>query len=294
MRRHFLSLFLSIFFLTSFCQAQDFSMTLDQSKVRLIIPPGGSKAGIIKARSFSKKSIRVKVYAEDWLYDKTQDGSKSFFPEKTTPLSCAEWVKFSPAELIIGPLGTGTVNYVVRLPEDAVGGHYCVIFFESQVIESPVEQKGAPSNELRVGTELHVRLGSLFYIEAKGKIDRKVDLGNFSASINTDKNLELKFDFKNTGNTDITADTTFDIMDKKGNVYARGKFNTVYTLPGDSAVLSSVWKEPLKKGNYDCVITSDLGKALMEAGIGRGPVVVKEAELLIGDNGEIIKAGELK
>jgi hypothetical protein len=77
-------------------------------------------------------------------------------------------------------------------------------------------------------------------------------------------------------------------------VVARGEFNKVYTLPGDVAQLVASTQEDITKGKYDLVITLDLGKALEEAGQGRGPVITKEASLDVSESGEVRAVGDLK
>ena len=93
---------------------------------------------------------------------------------------------------------------------------------------------------------------------------------------------------------DITAGGTFNIIDNKGMVYARGEFEKVYTFPKDKGKLIAKWKEPLPQGYYDLVLTLDLGKAEEELGLGRGPVYTKEADLKIGSGGKITKVGEIR
>lgn len=221
------------------------------------------------------------------------DGTKDFFSAKTTPLSCADWISFNPAEFTIPPYGVVGVNFIARVPADAQGGHYAVMFFETTYLK-PGEETGQ-TEELRAGAYLNVRLGSLIYIEAKDKVKRLTELSNFSLSKDAkNKYFFINLDFKNIGNVDITAGGTFDIIDKQGMVLARGEFNNVYTFPGDTAKLSATWKEPIPRGRYDLVLTLDLGKALEELGLGRGPVITKEAEIEIGANGEVLEVGELK
>ena len=77
-------------------------------------------------------------------------------------------------------------------------------------------------------------------------------------------------------------------------VIARGVLNDVYTFPAASAKLAATLKESLPAGKYDLVFTIDLGKALEEANMGRGPVITKEAEISIGENGKILNIGQLK
>lgn len=260
---------------------------LDQAKVRLIIPPGSSKAGTIKVENFSSETKRVKVYLEDWLYLPACDGTKDFKPAGTTELSAAEWISFVPSELVILPYGKETLSYTVKVPPDAKGGRYAVMFFESAL--------GENEKMVREGVSVNfaVSVASLFYIEPQGTVDRRVQIGDFKVDKKED-GFYISAKFSNIGNVDITAAGTFFIIDQKGMVYARGEFNNVYTLPGDTTTLIAYWKEPIPKGRYDLVCTIDIGRALEELNLGRGPVITKESKIEIGDYGQVVSVTELK
>lgn len=285
-----LLVFLSCSILLTFSDLYAYrAIQLDQPKVRLIIPPGQSKTGRIEVKNPSNEPKAVKVYIEDWVYA-AGDGSKKFMPPGTTNLSCANWISFAPAEFTVPALGKQYVNYTVRVPKDAVGGYYAAFFFES-AMGQPAEK-----TEAMVSMPVAIRIGSLFYIEPEGTINRAAQLGKLSLERKSkDMPLVINLDFKNTGNVDIIAGGNFNIIDNQGIVYARGEFNKkIYTFPAGTAKLTATSKEPLPKGEYDFIITLDLGGALEELGMGRGPVVTKEARIEIGQNGEILEVGELK
>ncbi|MCX5713573.1 MAG: hypothetical protein NT033_01925, partial [Candidatus Omnitrophica bacterium] len=258
---------------------------LDKTKIRLSISPGSSKSGYIMVENPSDEIRHVKVYLEDWRYA-SQDGSKEFSPPGTSDLSATGWISFLPVEFDLLPLAKQKLSYTVRVPAGALGGHYAIMFFEIG------EPNRTPEG---IVVNLAVRMGSLFYVEPEGTIKKFHQLSNFNIQKNEPTNgLNLSLDFQNTGNVDITCGGTFDIIDKRGKVYARGEFSKGYTLPSDTTKLVASWKEPLPQGNYDVVVTLDLGKALEELQIGRGPIVVKESELEIGEAGEVVKIGPLK
>lgn len=261
---------------------------LDKPKIRLIIPPGQSKTGRIEVKNPSPESREIKIYIEDWVYaDDT--GSKNFMPSGTADLSCANWIDFVPAEFTVPAFGEQYINYTVRVPPDAKGGHYAVIFFESRM------GKPEATADAMAVVPVAIRVGSLLYVEPAGTIKRAAQIENLSLSRESkDSPLEIKVDFKNIGNVDITAAGNFNIIDKAGIVYGRGEFNTVYTFPSDVTKLTATWKGPIPKGKYDLIITIDLGKALEELGMGRGPAIVREAEIEIGENQEVERVGELK
>ena len=258
---------------------------IDAPKVRLSILPGETKAGTIQVTNNSSEEKQIKVYLQDWLYLPACDGTKEFKPAATTKLSAANWISFAPSDLTISAYGKQPLNYTVRVPADAKGGHYAVMFFE----DSGGNSKAGGG----VNVSLAVRLGALFYIEAQGAVDKSSKIEDFKVEKKEDK-LFITAKFTNTGNLDITAKSTFVIMDEKGLPFARGEFNQLFTFPGYSASLTGIWKEPLPKGKYDLVLTINVGRAQEEAGLGRGEVVTKEAEIEIGDNGEVVSVGELK
>ena len=268
-------------------EAQAINLIIEEGKVRLSILPGQTKTGTINIKNTSSDSIEIKAYLEDWYYLPVADGSKEFKPANTNALSCASWISFAPAEFSIPAYGKQIVSYTVKVPKGVSGGHYAVLFFESSMAR--------PDSKEGVGVAVSIRMGSLFYIEPEGTIKREIRLGKLSVDRESEEApLNISLDFKNTGNVDITASGTFHIIDDSGMVYARGEFDKAYTFAGDAGKLASNWSEAIPKGRYDLILTIDIGKALEEAGLGRGPVVTKEAGLEVGDRGQIIGVRELK
>lgn len=276
-----------VFCFLNFPCLQAATVRINPTKIRLIIPPGESKSGVIEVENPSDESIVVKAYLQDWAYTNSHDGTKEFFPAGTTSLSGSSWISLSFSEFVIPAFTKQNINYTVKVPLKAQGGHYAVLFFESLL--------GKPKIRESASLGVVVRIGALFYIEPQGTVTRLAEISNLSLTKKSkDKTLNIRFDFKNTGNADITCKGTFHIMDSQGMIVARSEFNDAYTFPGDTAKLAADWKEPLKKGKYDLILTMDIGRALEEAGLGGGQVITKEAGLEIGSNGEVTSVGALK
>lgn len=282
-----LFIFFFIFCFLNLFEVQAATVRINPTKIRLTIPPGESKSGVIEVENPGDDALIVKAYLQDWAYSSSQNGSKEFMPSGSTPLSCSNWVSIYFSDFVIPGKGKQTLNYTVKVPVGAQGGHYAVLFFESLLSKPSLKD----SAELGVV----IRMGALFYIEPEGTIKRSAEISNPVLEKDLqDKSLKISLDLKNTGNTDITASGTFHIMDKKGMILARSEFNDVFTFPGDKAKFEASWKEALPKGKYDLIFTIDIGKALEELSLGRGPVITKEAEIEIGDKGAVLKVGELK
>ncbi|MFH1246001.1 MAG: hypothetical protein V1662_05895 [Candidatus Omnitrophota bacterium] len=252
--------------------AEAASLRVEQAKVRVAVLPGDAKSGRAALFNPSDKAANVEVYVEDWTFSSALDGSKTFYPPGTTELSCARWISFAPAQFTIAPFGKEEIKYTVHCPQDAAGAHFAVMFFET-ALGNAVDEEG-------VGVSVRGRLGVLFYVEPRGTIKKEAKLDNLQITENGQA-VDIQLDFVNNGNTDIYPEGTFYIMDNKGVIVARGKFEKAYTLPGDEITLSSSISpgnvSKLLPGEYDLVITIDLGDL---------PKVV-EAELKIAASGKI-------
>lgn len=287
MRKYFIFFVLFFSFGLFACAQAAEIVQVQPAKVRLLISPGNAQTGSITVVNYDRVPKKVRAYLEDWKYLPACDGTKDFQPAGTSSLSAASWISFLPAEFTVGAFGKQAVNYSVKVPADARGGHYSVLFFESYLGEPETAPEGA------VNVNVAVRVAVLFYIEAKGAINRQVKVDNLKIEKAQDR-YNVSVNFANTGNADATAKATFFIIDQKGLAFARGDFNEIYAFPQDSTTLNSYWKEIIPKGTYDFILTVDIGKALKEAGLGDVPPVTKEASIQVGDNGEVIRVGELK
>jgi hypothetical protein len=263
---------------------------MNQSKIRLSIPAGERSFGEITLENPSDEVKIVHLYLEDWYYQPDGSGAKEFLPANSLPSSACPWITFSPADLILPAFSKQKINYAVSVPVGAKGARFATLFFETSLGKEELSSSGRSA-----GLDVNVRVATLFYVEVKGTVERMASITNLKVKNSGDgPGLEISLDFENTGNTDISTTGSFNIMNSEGLVSARGAFNSVYTLGGGKGVLSGSWGEKLAPGEYDLVITVDLGKALIEAGFEGGPVITKEASVTIGENNQVVRVGLLK
>lgn len=265
MKKSYLISVLILFFSLSMAPST-FSLTVgtDTPKLKLTIKPGETSSGAIQVNNSGNKPVTVTAYISDWVYKSEGDGNKTFSPPATTPLSCAHWINLSSTEFELYPDEIRAVNYTVTVPDEATGGHYAVIFFESDMGIQEI-------NGMNV--KIKGRVGSLVYIESEGHVIQKGEISRVKVEAPKGGDpLKIKVDFMNQGNVDITAKGTFHIIDQTGNIYARDKLEEMYTLPGDKVNSVTTWSGTLDKGEYDVILTYDLGK---------DQTLVKEAKLII-------------
>ncbi|HNW40069.1 MAG TPA: hypothetical protein PKI44_06585 [Candidatus Omnitrophota bacterium] len=264
---------------------------MSQSKIRVVVSPGERAFGEITLDNPTDENKVMRLYLEDWYYLPGGSGAKEFLPAKSLPTSACSWITFSPAEVVIPAFGKQKINYSINVPADASGARFATLFFETLMSKGRIS-----AADRSAGLDVHVRVATLFYVEVKGTVKRSAKINNLNIqpSKETKEALDFTLDFENTGNTDITTSGNFSLINNDGMVAARGALNNVYTFPGGKGSLLGTWKGNIPAGDYDLVVTVDLGKALADAGTGRGPVITKEASVAMGENNQVVQIGQLK
>lgn len=246
MKRRILFFIVSCYLFLAPCAWAVEIINIDKPKVRINVAPGKEQRGSIKVTNPTPEPKEVRVYLEDWYYLVPFDGAKEFKPSGSLPHSAGSWINFAPSDFTVPAYGSKLVSFTVKIPKEAKGGHYAVLFFEMML--------GKPEAEEGVNVGVAVRIASLFYVEPKGTIVREAKVENLSLEQQANQ-LNIEADLVNIGNTDITSKGTFYIIDRKGIVYARGKFNDIYMLPGDSGRLEATAGSKLSAGVYDLIMT---------------------------------------
>jgi len=228
-----------------------FALYIAPSSFKKSAKPGDTITGSVTVYNKADYAMGIRAYEQDWIYD--EDGTKKFLPPGTTSLSCAEWINIFPRKFTVAAQSEKSVQFTITLPEDAEGGYYAVIFFESIDMS-----EGEGERDITVG--FAARLGTIVYLETEGSSVKEGEIEGISIrppSANTP--FLLKFTFKNKGNTFLKAEGMLNIMDDDGNLYGRQKFGPIMTLPGDENESKVEWFGDLEKGEYNAVITLDLG-----------------------------------
>lgn len=245
--------------------AQAATIRISTPKIELELEPGETYSGDIIAENPTEEPLKAKVYLEDWVYVPGGNGEKRFAPAGTTAQSASSWITFTPSQETIPAYGRITARYTIKVPQDAKGGFYSVMFFET-ILGSGIDTEGV--NVLVAG-----RIGALFFIHIKGTVERQGDIQSVDVNPPSgNKPMEITTTFKNTGNIDVNLGGKFLIMDAEGKILGRGDLARIYTFPGATESGKTQWVGRLSKGSYQLLLTYDLGK---------GTTVVKEQPLVI-------------
>ncbi|MBP9733330.1 MAG: hypothetical protein KBD07_03020 [Candidatus Omnitrophica bacterium] len=229
------------------------TIRIDEARVRLEMTPGETKAGQIHISNPTDGTVTVKVYTEDWEYLDSGNGDKDFFPAGTLPNTASPWITYNPSLLVIEPFGKQTVDYTIAVPSAVDGGtRYSIMFFETSL--------GVGQNEEGASVSVAGRIGSLFYVDIAGTVrhEGKIELLEFTPGKGNRPSV-IRPVFKNTGNTSLTVEGEFMLIDAEGAAKARGKLNPIYSREGSTTSQETEWPGRLAPGTYDGVFTFDLG-----------------------------------
>ncbi len=246
----------AIFVLTSAASA--FSLNVDPSSLFLSAGQGESVSGQIIVENKGNQEITVRAYAEDWTF--LPDRSKSFRKPGSVQNSCSKWITVHPDEFKLAAGEAKKVNYTLSAPQDAIGGYYSVIFFETQQNDPDLLKT---ANVIIAG-----RIGTIVYFDAKGNSEKKMSIESFKVSKSVPgKPMYFKLGVKNEGNSYVAPSGNIVIVDDLANLQARIDIQKKYVLQGESLVLQEKWISTLPAGEYDVIATLDYG--------GEAPVSLK-------------------
>ncbi|MCA9394856.1 MAG: hypothetical protein KC900_11675 [Candidatus Omnitrophica bacterium] len=248
-------------FLVLFATKAGAQLLMEESRVQLTVTPGETVVDGMNIHNTGQQDVDIRVYWQDFEYVPPYTGKKNFTPPGTSKYSMGEWVTYSPQVLTVPAQGKREIRYTIKVPEDATGGHYGVLFFERSLSASPQN----------TGVNIITRLGSLFYLET---------VDSDKSAVVDEVRVQDEFirgRFANEGDVFLFPRGVYYLVDNDGVPADRGEIDTMYVMPDTAAEFSVVLDGALAVGDYTMVITFDLGG---------GESVTKEIDLTKFNTGQ--------
>ena len=249
-----------------------FNARINRPVVHETIAAGQTAHGTVEIENQGDDPVKLEVYLQDWEYIEGGSGNKLFSVPGSSQWSASKWISYYPEQLDLPARGKGVVEYTIRVPQDAVGGKYAVLFFESMLARSAPNEKG-------VSVQYTGRIGSLFEIEVAGTVHRTAEISQVTIGRpDEDRPLSIGYTLKDMGNVILRPKAFFNIVDAQGKYFGRGEFKPIYASPGRSGSTTTEWTGNLSPGDYMVVLTVDLGEDQVLA--SEHPIQVKRAVVI--------------
>lgn len=184
-----------------------FSFSVEPSRIELSIPPGKQRGKSVRINNRSEKPIHIRTYTQDVIF--LPDGTSDFPDPGSTAWSAAKWVKVVPAEFDLPPGGMQEARVTVQLPEQASGGYYAMVFFET--LPSYAEK----------GLGINFRIGALTQVTVPDTEAYQAKLANLTVPSPSSAIVELF----NEGNVLIRPKGKIKLLDAREKRVAQLEFN---------------------------------------------------------------------
>lgn len=203
------------------------------------LEPGETKEGKVDIINTSEESIEVKVYPVDAVT--TKDGAFAPQPEDREKIDVGAWIRLAESEIFLGPKETKTVDFTVKVPENAeVGDHIGAII--AQAKELP---------EVGGGTAMRVvtRIGSRMYITIPGDIVKELKFTEFTWE-KIDGKIIFSLTFVNNGNVRIIPKGEIKITNIFGKAVDTIKILEREVFPKKEITVPVEWEKVLALGKF--------------------------------------------
>jgi len=216
------------------------------SIVKLSIPPGESKGDVFEIHNGGEEEVYVEISFKDWIL---KDNTRKFAEPGTHSRSLCKWITLEEESFTLGPKQKRTIRYTIDVPENAKGGYWGLVCFNSRPL---TRGKG-----IRVASQLV----SFVAVEVEGTLKKELKITQISAENVKDKGVRLKAELKNLGNVPLFQPSPvgkFKIKDKDNNIIAQGKLEGLMILPNEKGEYTSEYFK-LDKGKYETTVFFDYG-----------------------------------
>jgi hypothetical protein len=219
------------------------------------------KRGVTYTKAFTVSNdtttrLRLRCSTGDYWYgdhNERIDGEPGTLPRSASP-----WLQFSPAEVIIEPNTSATINAIIAVPQTAAGGYYTTPTFEAEAADA----SSRPVTGSVVTAAVMIRFRGLLLLTTEDATEYNVEIMSGQLTPPTaSSELEMELDVRNRSTAHARVHGIFAILDAGSKLAGRGKIGEKRYMPGQRDVLKADWAGALAPGHYTAVITLTYDRA---------------------------------
>jgi hypothetical protein len=224
------------------------------------ISVGGQEAGTIRLRNTSELPQEVRVYQADYSFGAS--GENHFPDPGTHPRSNAEWIAFTPSQLVLGPREEASVQYTMTAPStspDSPGRPLSGTFWSVLLVEG-VQARPADSelSSGQIGIRPRLRFAVQLASHIEGSGNRDVELGEIRMATAPSGEELFSVDVIHAGERAYRPEIRLHLYSEAGDPVAVFVERRGLLYPGTSLRQSFDVSE-VPRGTYEALITVDTG-----------------------------------
>lgn len=249
-------LFLCVLFSSSYVWAR---ISVSPMKLELVIPQGGTRIFFVRVTNVEDKPSRVKISQGDW--DEDIYNNNRYFSPGTLGHSGANWIKFSPQRLYLGPQETEEIRVEVNVPEDDTlsGSYWSLLFLEEE--RTPAKTEGAQTSVNAV-----IRYGITVFVTLQGTEMMDGAITNMKILTAEGNGLFFEITFENRGNAVLRPTGYLEVRDEEGDTIKELNIDRFSILPGHSEISRVLTEKPGQVGQYTVLAVLQFGADYLVAG----------------------------
>lgn len=219
------------------------------------LEPGEVKIGKVNVVNTSHEAVAARLYPVDAVT--TADGAFAPEAEDKGRIGVGAWVSLEASELSIEPGETKTVDFTMRVPNDAKAGDH----MGALIVQSKAPQEEMSGSGLRIAT----RVGARMYVTVRGEIAKELAFDEFTYVIEGGA-ATFYTAFSNKGNVSIRLKGVIEIEDFLGRSVGIAHIPEREVFPQKKIVIPVEWRlENLAEENLKAraIVTYDADQSLV-------------------------------
>ena len=217
----------------------------------LPVIPGQVYRGQITVANSGDSPQGIKVYQTDYSFQ--ADGSNLYGKPGVLKRSNADWISFSPQQVILQPKEKMNVNFEIRVPEDSTryGSYWSMLMIEE--LKDPEQ----PASTGQIGFHILKRYGIQLATHFNQQGVRKVAISNPSL-ISKDNHIFFSVDVANTGDLFLNPLVWIELYNLNGQSMGTVKSDKARLYP-ETSHCYRFGLDHLQSGTYKGIVVVDCG-----------------------------------
>jgi hypothetical protein len=222
-------------------------LSVGPARLELKLAPGSETTYLLDAVNHGDDTLLVRTSASEFDLD---GAGEAQYPKTPGPRSCSAWFRVNPQTLELPVSATGSIRATVRVPAEAHGTYWCVLFLEDV---PPASSRRSSGFVIR----MNARIGSIVYIDVGDVGEPRLKVESLAAVPDEEHGgFDATAVVTHAGGGYLRPAGTWELVSEAGEVVATHEVGFPL-LPGHDC--RAHWASPAAAGRYRLRLGLDFG-----------------------------------